>query len=390
MFFSLSRSPKFNFSVNGHYHRGWHLDMDAGWNIVEHNRKTVAWKGYVDEGDLDFEIFRIVDSGIAQPGNYCAVVIDDEQAVVHHSSPRSFPLWYSPEHGITNLKFIGRPIYADSVITLNRDLSFHTENIELFGLDNIGEKSSDLVIKNVDQILSQRFTTFFENNTRPVKIFLSGGVDTALMLSYLRRLEIEHEVVLAEHIEFDRFWVRNHHTLTEHNWAYKQMHHWVNDTVLVSGAPGDEYTLRNPEMANLLAMNHGTSLNELLDGRECLHREYLLTEDNQAKFQRQEHSLETRQLARDQDKLYHHLLDRAANDHQHWHLGNTLTFTPLRDLDILKEFLSLSWPDQINQILDSTISRQLIERNDPDVLKILSIQKNHENYLENLFNIKYQ
>jgi hypothetical protein len=387
MFFSLSRSPKLNFSVNGHYHRGWHFDMDAGWSIVEHNRKTVAWKGYIDQGDLDFEIFKIIDSGQAQSGNYCAVVIDDEQASVLHSSPRSFPLWYSPEHGVTNLRPIGRPIYSDSVITLNRDLSFVTNNIDVIGFNNVGEQSSEQVIENVDQILSQRFATFFEYNTRPVKIFLTGGIDTTLMLSYLRRLEIKHEVVLAEHIEFDRFWVRNHHTLTANNWAYKQMHHWTKPTVLVSGAPGDEYTLRNPEMANLLAMHHGTSLNELLETRPCLHKEYLLTEDNQNKFQRQQHSQETRQIIQDKDKLYRHLLDQAANDHQHWHLGNTLTFTPLRDLNIFKEFLSLSWADQINQMLDSTISRQLIEQNDPDLLKILSVQKNTGNYLENLVHL---
>jgi hypothetical protein len=361
--------------------------MDAGWSIVEHNRKTVTWKGYIDQGDLDFEIFKIIDSGQAQSGNYCAVVIDDEQASVLHSSPRSFPLWYSPEHGVTNLRPIGRPIYSDSVITLNRDLSFVTNNIDVIGFNNVGEQSSEQVIENVDQILSQRFATFFEYNTRPVKIFLTGGIDTTLMLSYLRRLEIKHEVVLAEHIEFDRFWVRNHHTLTANNWAYKQMHHWTKPTVLVSGAPGDEYTLRNPEMANLLAMHHGTSLNELLETRPCLHKEYLLTEDNQNKFQRQQHSQETRQIIQDKDKLYRHLLDQAANDHQHWHLGNTLTFTPLRDLNIFKEFLSLSWADQINQMLDSTISRQLIEQNDPDLLKILSVQKNTGNYLENLVHL---
>ncbi len=65
-------------------------------------------------------------------------------------------------------------------------------------------------------------------------------------------------------------------------------------------------------------------------------------------------------------------------------LGNTLTFTPMRDLAILKELLSMPFDVMRSQMLNSEISRLLIARNYPKALDILSTQKNHENYLENL------
>lgn len=379
MFFSISRSPKLNFSVNGHYHRGWHLDMDQGWNILEHNRETIAYKGYLDHGDLDLEIYNIVDNNVTRSGNYCIIILSDETAQVRHSLYRSFPLWYDPNFGVTNLCPLSRKIFADSLLTLNKDLTFKTDGVDVITEVPTQERTVDEVIEYVDEILTEKFDYFFSYNNLPVKIFLSGGIDTTLMLGYLQKLEIPHEVVLAEHLEFDRFWVCNHHTIVSNHWAYKQMHHWIKPTVLVSGCPGDEFTLRNPEMGNLLAMHHGTSINQLLKNQNYLHREYFMIEDNQKKYQSQvDHPVS------DIMALRKHILECAANDHQHWHLGNTLTFTPLRDINILKQFLMLPWKDQIDQMLNSAISKKLIARQNPDLLDLLSAQKNTGNYLSTL------
>ena len=379
MFFSISRSPKLNFSVNGHYHRGWHLDMDQGWNILEHNRETIAYKGYLDHGDLDLEIYNIVDNNVTRSGNYCIIILSYETAQVRHSLYRSFPLWYDPNFGVTNLCPLSRKIFADSLLTLNKDLTFKTDGVDVITEVPTQERTVDEVIEYVDEILTEKFDYFFSYNNLPVKIFLSGGIDTTLMLGYLQKLEIPHEVVLAEHLEFDRFWVCNHHTIVSNHWAYKQMHHWIKPTVLVSGCPGDEFTLRNPEMGNLLAMHHGTSINQLLKNQNYLHREYFMIEDNQKKYQSQVDHLVSDIMA-----LRKHILECAANDHQHWHLGNTLTFTPLRDINILKQFLMLPWKDQIDQMLNSAISKKLIARQNPDLLDLLSAQKNTGNYLSTL------
>jgi hypothetical protein len=75
------------------------------------------------------------------------------------------------------------------------------------------------------------------------------------------------------------------------------------------------------------------------------------------------------------------------NDWQHWHLGKTLTWTPLRDVDLFKLFARLQLSDLKEQVMNSIVQRRLIEKNNPKILTYLSTQKNSVNYLENLTNL---
>jgi hypothetical protein len=74
----------------------------------------------------------------------------------------------------------------------------------------------------------------------------------------------------------------------------------------------------------------------------------------------------------------------VINDWQHWHLGNTLTWTPLRDLEIFKALLRLPADSAVGQIMNSNISLQLIERNRPGLSALISDQKNTGNVMNNL------
>jgi hypothetical protein len=64
------------------------------------------------------------------------------------------------------------------------------------------------------------------------------------------------------------------------------------------------------------------------------------------------------------------------NDNQHWHLGNTLTFTPLKDIEITKILMGLPKEDLLGQIKNGDITRELIANNDQSLLQYLSDQKN--------------
>ena len=79
--------------------------------------------------------------------------------------------------------------------------------------------------------------------------------------------------------------------------------------------------------------------------------------------------------------------DYNANDWQHWHLGNTLTWTPLRDMEMFKLFARLEFADLKQQVMTSAVQLELIKRNDPKILTYLSPQKNSNNYMENLTNL---
>jgi hypothetical protein len=387
MFFSVSKTPQLNFSANWNYH-GWCIDTDQGWHVVKHNDCALIYKGYINDGDLHREITAIADEATGlRSGNFCLLIVDRDSVRVQHSTLRSFPLWYGETQGITNLRPLDYQVWADSEFTLLANFDYQETKLDILGDTLVHSHSRDAVVDAIDQILVKRFTAFTQHNQLPIKIFISGGIDTVLMYSYLRRLNVPHELILGEHMEFDQFWVRNHQTIGERYWSYTQLHHWRQPTVLVSGCPGDEFSLRNPLMSNLLALHHGCTITELLDWNQnvkYLHRQYFNNTETKIAFENHRNDPVMQAIYKDRQSLQKHLLDRVANDHQHWHLGNTLTFTPMRDLEILRLCLSLPWADQMDQMLDSGISRELIQRNDPKLSGLLSPEKNTNNYLKTL------
>lgn len=283
---------------------------------------------------------------------------------------RAFPIYIHDHGAVTNLFAHRRTAWTDSMITLHP-----VQGVQETKFDVIG--NVDPVDRDVDWIyhtLQQRISEFANHNTSPLRVFLSGGVDTLLIYSYLVNLGIDHEIVPGLHFEFDQFWL-DHSGEIKKFWAYNQLHHWKEKCVLVSGAPGDEFMLRSPTTANLWLQNHGTSIPDQLSTRtSCLHYQYFSQPKHQSLFEKQ----------RKQRADAWQLCNTVVNDWQHWHLGNTLTWTPLRDLDIFKAFVNLPYDQVVGQIFDSAISKALIDRNVPGLSRCISDQKNYGNVYANL------
>jgi hypothetical protein len=232
---------------------------------------------------------------------------------------------------------------------------------------------TDLVVSNVDQIdelLINKIQRFLAHNKQPLRVFLSGGVDTLLLYSYVHRLGAEYELVWNLHTDLDEFYLANSSDIKK-NWGYRQIHHWQTSCVLASGAPGDEFMLRSPTTANQYLLSHGTSIPEQLAHHpDCLHRDYFSQYTDLFLGQRAVTTVE--------------LCNNVINDWQHWHLGNTVTWTPFRDLELFKLFLALPYDQALGQIMNSSVSRKLIERNVPGLTQVLSDQKNTGNAMRNL------
>jgi len=82
------------------------------------------------------------------------------------------------------------------------------------------------------------------------------------------------------------------------------------------------------------------------------------------------------EISKDYDKICDKVINMNLNDNQHWHLGNTLTFTPLKDIEITKILMGLPKEDLLGQIKNGDITRELIANNDQSLLQYLSDQKN--------------
>ena len=308
-------------------------------------------------------------------GNFCVIVTCDGSLQIQTDRYRSFPIYIGP-HIINNLVPQHCTAWTDSLITVHRDLEVTEHKFDVIGNIDIVELDFHQALDQVHDTLTHKTQQFLSHNTKPLKVFLSGGVDTMLVYSYLVAAGAEFELLDYDHVEHDYFWRLNSHLITKY-WAYNQTHHWKTPCVLASGTPGDEFMLRGPESADFYLRHFGTSLNESIRTDHMQH-DYIMLEKNQQKLNNQPPLLPS------PHDLHWHLCNVMVNDWQHWHLGNTLHWTPLRDLDIFKIIIRLPLQDAVEQIVDNKFSRALIERNIPNGSALISTQKNTGPVLKNL------
>jgi len=385
MFFQISKTKQNNFPHN-YLTKHFVISLDEGWTQTQDDLGNDIWyKGYLDHAPLACFAVRISEE--IKPtylGNFCVIKVTDQRVVIRSDRLRSFPLWYDPTVGLTNLKNIGETLWVDCLVTLNNDLTLTRDYFDAIGELPTTKTPFETVVDQVDKILTKKVIEFLEYRDSPIRVFLSGGVDTALVFSYLKKYTNDYELVLNSHVDYDYFYLKNHGYLSA-LWGYTQIHHWRDQCYLISGAPGDEFTARSPVTANFLLLAQRTSIPKLLNDpkyADCLHYSYF----NQKKYldmwaeQEQEYSVEHRSW----DDTIKLCCDHNVNDWQHWHLGQTLTWTPLRDLEIFKLIASLPIEDLCEQVMNSVVQMALIKRNSPEVLGYISNQKNSMNYMENL------
>lgn len=369
MFFSISHNDNLDFTHQWQ-HRGVTVNTDAGWQQTIMGDQYVVYKGYAESGQL----IDLLPNILAQTeptllGNFCVIVIDNTTVKIKTDKYRSFPLWVDAGKEITNLTTLSRSIWADSVLEAGLDLSVTEHKFDIIGTIDIAPLSEDEVLDQIDRILLTRTQNFVKHNTLPIKSFLTGGVDSLLVYSYLKRINADVEVIEYLHIDYDHFWRSNSDHLKKF-WGYSQIHHWNNPTVLASGAPGDEFMLRSPTTATMHLRSNNTSIPELLKTNPtCLHYRYFCQDKNQQAIHTPYTLVTPTQTVWD-------ICNILVNDWQHWHIGNTLTWTLLRDPDLIKLMLRLPLASAIDQILNSTISIKLIERNIPGASTWISDQKN--------------
>jgi hypothetical protein len=375
MFFSVSKSAQKNFPYS-HKTEHFYVNLDEGW----HQQGNTWYKGYVDQGQLADKLPAILnETEPTHTGNFCVINVVDGGVRLHSDRLRSFPLYYN--QALTNLDSTGETIWTDCYVQLNNDLSLSRNWFDPIGPIDETTLTLEEVVEQVDSLLSAKAQAFLSQQTTPIKVFLSGGMDTALVFSYIQKYA-PYELVLNQHLDYDYFYLKNHGTL-EQFWGYRQIHHWRDSSVLASGAPGDEFTARSPATANLLLLHYGTNIPRLLADsayNNCLHRGYFSKPEYMKNWNQQQDNYVHNSLA----GTINTCLNMNLNDWQHWHLGQTLTWTPLRDIELFKLVARLRLPDLKEQVMNSIVQKRLIEKNNPKILTYLSTQKNSVNYLENL------
>ena len=376
MFFNIGSKSLDNFPKN-YQHNSLYINLDEGWHKSHDQHGNILfYKGYVDNVNIEDVLLEIANQ--EEPtfyGNFCLIKCFNQGVTIKADRLRSFPIWYSTHSGLTNLIPLELQVWTDSVVMIQNNGELVESKFKYLDSTESIALTLDQVVDQVDNILSNKIQKFVQHNSLPLQVFLSGGIDTGLLYSYILKYNIPHTLIDCEHIDFDYFYLKNRAAIRNF-WGYEQIHHWREPCVLLSGTPGDEFTARSPTTANMLMRFHGTSIPKLLADSKfsnSLHYTYF---NNPTYFKMW--SEDTRDWGTRKEVILD-CINLIVNDYQHWHLGNTLTYTPLRDIRIFEIIARLEKEALIDQVMNSCVQIEIIKRNRPELLKYLSSQKNFNN-----------
>lgn len=361
MFFTLAKHRDSRFQ-NHDIVGSWWLSYDDGWSV---NPDKKSWRKGYNQNSINH-------------GNFLQIVELDSQIKLLHDRYRSFPLWWDDStKTLTNLLGRGQKIYADEAVVLDSATATVFKTNILPELSTNKLSFEDAVNKIGENLIAKvwHLATNFAGTDK--KLFVSGGVDTLTLLALTRKTNVDMDVIDYEHFDYDWFTNNNIDNIRSAHWAYSQIHHWRTPCLLLSGACGDEFLFRGPATTALWAAWNDIDIIDLVSKKDYYHSRYFLRQENAVIFkdayQRREQI--KKQYSTEVD-LHKQILNINANDHQHWHLGSTLTWTPFKDLDLTHLVLQMPTQDILDQVLDAKINKLLIEYLDPDALGLLSDFKN--------------
>jgi hypothetical protein len=350
MFFNISSNFSDRFPVQVE-HAGMFIGLDPGWNIND----KVIYKGL--------------------PGNECTIYLNADNIVVDPGPRRTFPVYYNQDSISNLINYSSTYISEQALTVLNATVLANTESTTFTKLDLNDDELLDYLYNYIDA----KVKNF--NPRLPIKVFPTGGVDVALVISFILKHKKDYEFLNAEYKAMDYFTCHNRSSIGN-NWAYRDIHYWTTPSILMSGTLGDEMMLRNPQHAYMLSKLNSENIIETLKANPGLYHSHYYSRSKHKHFYDEADALNL-----DEEQTKNFILGRNSFDYQHWHMGETLTWTPLNDLTITNIMLNFSYSVLRDQFLDAGISKKLLARNNPEHLKLVSKLKNvdHFGHLYKLF-----
>jgi len=365
MFFELSNRKKQNFTCHYTISNNFVLNTDEGWEVYEYGAIKVILKGYSNKFNNETLAQCLLSDNIPKiSGNFCAFIFSDSGIKILHDNNRGFPLWVD-KNCITNLMPIGEQIWADCYLTVDNNFKITKHWYEVY--DSMPELDDDQIVNSIHEDLMTTYDQFLTHNTKPLKVFLTGGLDTTTSFAYLEHFTKDYELVEYEYIKHTYFWKKNVTYLRRH-WGYTNIHLWQDPCVLLTGGNGDENFLRGPITLAMALRKHGITFQDILLPED--YHYYYLTKTSEKTYKDIEENYS------DVDDVYTWIMNRNLNDHQHFHLDNTITFTPFKNITILGKILASSKELLIGQARNGEINRRLISKLNPDLFSKISRQKN--------------
>ena len=149
--------------------------------------------------------------------------------------------------------------------------------------------------------------------------------------------------------------------LLKNHWAFTQVKEKDN-SIIVTGFYGDEWVLRNPYYAHVLLSQRGINIIDEFDKiKDCYMKGHF---ENY-----REKCVSKSEMAVEE------LISQICNDFQIWHLNSTKFLSPLKHISLLN-LLTADNQTIIDQVTDAKLSKSIIEKCNPSLLRLIDNRKN--------------
>ena len=345
------------------YKKSNNLFLDNGWTQID----DLYYKGYTIDCSLKDNITNILN-GEVYNGIYCVIKNNE----IYHSYRCGFPIFKNQQIK-TNLK--------------------------LEGLENSCTKSTiidiqkltplEKVIGNIKSILVDNISNFVKHNDVKLHIRITGGLDSLLLVALLEYLQIEYNASIVSRntnaktlAEWFKITKDYNNSLTdfvaEKYWGYKISDVKFNENWLVNGFMGDESMLRGPHQILKIINSTGQTITDVIKPNH--YHFYYFQRSNDGKYL---HDFKSIKLEDAKSEIY----NQFFSDFQYWHLDNNFGFSPYDDHRILENILSMDVMDIIENGLNGTVQKTIVELTKPELIILLDEYKNTPKYARvNLLN----
>lgn len=288
--------------------------------------------------------------------SWCKIFFDPTFRI-ETSKLRDFPIYYNKDT-ISNFKKLDNTVPVDGVIEMDKEINVtYQENFypristKLISFHDCHNILFDALLENVG--------TFASNNKDTVYIPAQGGIDTLTVRSVFDFLNVKYETFdLPASAPVSS---QLGSALSENYWGFKQVKE-ENNSVIVTGFYGDEWVLRNPYYAHVLLSQRNVDITKEFDKIEGSYmKNYFEGYRNKCSKQ---------------SKVgIEQLITQICNDFQIWHLHDTKFFSPLKHISLL-DLLTADTQTIIDQVTDAKLSKSIIEKCNPALLKLIDRTKN--------------
>jgi hypothetical protein len=332
----------------------YYSQLEIAYNLKQYKTKN-NWFLYLDEGwtVTDEFAYKGIDA------SWCRLDYKDNVKVTTNKL-RDFPIYYHDTQ-VSNfsnhtplLPVDGSLVWNNNKVEVNWDKEFYPK---LPKKQLTFEQSSNILFESICENVEQ----FAKSNAKPVCVPKQNGIDTLTARSVLDYLKVKYELFDLPN-EKPKLSQIGEQVASKH-WGFNQIQE-IPNSVVVTGFYGDEWILRNPYYVHMLLSQRNKNITEIFDSiNTCYMKKYF------------ENYRKKCSVKITNENTIKDLTLMICNDFQIWHLNTTYFFSPLKHINLLN-LLNADNDTIINQVTEAQLSKSVIEKCNPELLKELHTIKN--------------